>query len=364
MKSKLPICLLSVLMGCLIGCHKKEVAVDEASANEASGAVENIDATEREAAAKLKVVIDPVQQEIDVFTAATRKLFEERRFEDLDKLAAELRAGKSLFRDGSWKIRAFYKSFECSEEAPANAWKAGERIHEEWVAAKPASITAQLAHANFLVNYAWFARGSGYASTVSERENFSFGKRLDSALEILKSSRSFPEKDPMWWNVALTTALGQGWPKADFDRLLDEAVAFEPEFYRYDYQRAYSLLPRWYGEPGDWEAYALKAAARKDGLGVETYARIVIGMRPFHDQIFRNSKASWPKTKEGLQQLRKKYPDSLAFINEAALLATMASDQAYAKEMFELLGDTYLPAVFRKPESFTHYRHWAQTGSW
>ena len=108
----------------------------------------------------------------------------------------------------------------------------------------------------------------------------------------------------------------------------------------------------------------MKAAGRKGGLGVETYARILISMRPFHEQIFRESKASWPKTKEGLQQLRVKYPDSLQLTNEAALLATMASDQAYANEMFDLLGNTYLPSVFPKPERFAHYRHWAKTGSW
>jgi len=359
MKSRPLVCLLSVLVVCLTACQEKEAAVEKEA-----GAVENIDVAEREAAAKLKAVVDPIKQEKDAFNGATRKLFDEHRFDDLEKLAAELREGKSLFRDGSWKIRGFYKSFECADEEPAKAWKAVERIHEEWIAAKPSSITARVAQANFFVNHAWFARGSGYASTVSQRENFSFEKRLDSSLEVLKTCRSFPEKDPMWWNVALTTALGQGWPKADFDKLVEEAVAYEPEFHRYDYQRAYSLLPRWYGEPGDWEAYAMKAAERKGGLGAENYARIVIGMLPFHGQIFRESKASWPKTKEGLQQLRRKYPDSLEFLNQAALLATMASDRAYAKEMFDLLGDTYLPSVFPKPARFAHYRHWAQTGNW
>lgn len=359
MKSNRIVCLLAAFVGCLTACREEEAAVDEGT-----GAVENIDPAEREAAAKLKVVKDPVQQEKQAFNGATRKLFEERRFEELEKLAAELRAGKTLFRDGSWKIREFYKSFECADEEPAKAWKAVERIHEEWIAAKPASITAQVAQANFLVNYAWFARGSGYASTVSERENFSFEKRLEAALQVLKNSRSFPEKDPIWWQIGLKVALGQGWPAKAFDELLDEAVAFEPQFYGYDFQRAYSLLPRWYGEPGDWETYAMEAAERKGGLGAEIYARIVIGLLPFHGQIFRESKASWPKTKEGLQQLRKKYPDSLELVNHAALLATMACDQAYAKEMFELLGDTYLPSVFPKRTSFAHYRNWARTGSW
>ena len=355
------LCLLLVVMSCVTGCKPRRSA---SGSGQDEGISENIDGAEREVAAKLKVAIDPVAVEMEAFSKDTRKLFDDRRFDDLEKLAVDLRGSQSLFRDGSWKIRQFYTAMEPSDEEPDRAWKAVDKIHREWIQAKPGSITAHVAHANFYVNYAWFVRGSGYASSVSERENFSFEKRLESALKVLQISREFPEKDPMWWKVALTTALGQGWSKTAFDQIVDEAVAFAPTYFGHDTQRANSLLPRWYGEPGDWEDYALKAAERKGGLGVETYARILISMRPFHEQIFRESKASWPKTKEGLQQLRAKYPDSLQLTNEAALLATMASDQAYANEMFDLLGDSYLPSVFPKPERFAHYRHWAKTGNW
>lgn len=34
-------------------------------------------------------------------SADTRKLFDDRRFDDLEKLAVDLRASQSLFRDGS-----------------------------------------------------------------------------------------------------------------------------------------------------------------------------------------------------------------------------------------------------------------------
>ncbi len=357
MKPRHFLCLLPVVMSCLIGCEP------ERSESETE-IPENIDRAEMDAAAKLKIATDPVATEIAAFSVDVRKLFDDRRFDDLEKLAAELRTNRSLFGDGSWKIRQFYIAFEPSDEEADRAWKAVDKIHQEWIQAKPGSITAHVAHANFYVNYAWFVRGSGYASSVSERENFSFEKRLESALKVLQACREFPEKDPMWWKVALTTALGQGWPKKAFDQILDEAVAYEPTYPGHDSQRAYSLLPRWYGEPGDWEEHALKAAERKGGLGAEAYARIVISMISFHDQIFRESKASWPKTKEGLQQLRAKYPDSLEITNQAALLATMASDQAYANELFDTLGDAYLPSVFRKPESFAHYRNWAKTGAW
>jgi hypothetical protein len=110
--------------------------------------------------------------------------------------------------------------------------------------------------------------------------------------------------------------------------------------------------------------YAEDASARPDGLGAETYARIVIVLWRYYDNIFRETKASWPRVREGLEQMRKKYPESLDIISQTAMLATLAEDRALAKEMFDQLGDTYLKDVWSKPERFVHYRKWAETGAW
>lgn len=357
--------LVPFAIACLTGCEEREESGTSGSGGGNSKTVgENIDAQERKEARKLKAVKDPIKEEIAGFQEGYRKLLAERRFDELEKAAEDFRTTKETFRDGTWKLHEFYAALELPDEAETADWKRVGEIHEAWIAAKPESITAHVAHAAYLVGYAWHARGNGYASSVTEKRAMYFEKRLESALKVLVKSREFQQKDPMWWNAALTTALGQGWPEDQYDQLVAEAAAYEPTFYWQDNQRAYSLLPRWYGEDGDWEAYALEAAERKGGLGAESYARIVINLQKFYGNIFRESKASWPKTKEGLQQLRKKYPDSLTFINQSALLATMASDQAFAKEMYDLLGDTYLPEVFPRKASFAHYRNWARTGSW
>jgi hypothetical protein len=181
---------------------------------------------------------------------------------------------------------------------------------------------------------------------------------------VLTEARKLPERDPVWWMIAMRVALGESWPKEHYDRLVEEAVSFEPKFWGYDITRAYSLLPRWHGEPGDWEAYAAQAAERPDGLGAETYARFVIHLRGFHGNVFQESNASWPKTREGLQQLLDKYPNSLEIASNAALLASTAQDRGMAQQMFARIGDQYLPGVWRKPERFVHCRNWVATGEW
>jgi len=71
-----------------------------------------------------------------------------------------------------------------------------------------------------------------------------FRERLELARNTLVESRELTDKDPFWWLVALGVALGQHWPKNEYDQLLEEAKAFEPKFWGYDMARARSLLPR------------------------------------------------------------------------------------------------------------------------
>lgn len=315
-------------------------------------------------ASPLRVMDDPIELAFRAAKLKTRQAYNNRQFDDLEAEAQRLRAGKERSASGSWKIVQFYDALDCADNEPESMWQLHDRIHREWIAAKPTSITARVAYASFLSSYAWQARGGGYADTVTERGWQLFRERLAASRKVLLEARSLDEKDPYWWMEALTVALGQGWDAEQYKVLVDEAHAFEPQFWGYDTSRAYSLLPRWHGEPGDWEAFAEETAARPDGLGIELYARIVMRLRGFYENVFRETKASWPKTREGLQALLKKHPESIGILSEAALLATMAEDRAMARELFDRLDGRCVRSTWKKPERFEHFRHWAETGSW
>jgi hypothetical protein len=328
--------------------------------------LERVDDAERAAATKLVPVQDPVFVEIDAYVARVRNDFLSARFESLETEAADLRATKPRFGNGSWKIVAFYEAFTPLGEVADPVWEQFTGRFQAWLEARPQSVTARIAYAEFLTAYAWHARGTGYADTVTEEGWRKMAQRLDQAMEVLTEAREVPDAapDPCWYLTALTVALGQGWPPEDYEALLADAHALEPEFWGFDAARAKSLLPRWYGEPGDWEAYAAAAAARPNGLGAEGYARIVLHLMGYYEHVFRQTKASWPMTREGLEILLEKHPESLDLRSRAALLAVMAQDQPYAKARFDDLGDRYLPDVWPRPESFAHYRNWAETGQW
>jgi hypothetical protein len=310
--------------------------------------------------ASLKPSKDPVQETIYQARLKSRQSYNNRDFDALEKQAAAIRAGSGTFGNGSWQITQFYDSFDCRDEEPESMWQLHEKIHQDWIAAKPGSVTALVAYADFLVDYAWRARGPGFAKSVTEEGWKLFGQRTLAGRRILQDASALPEKDPMWGIVALRVSMGQGAPRADYDAVVEQVKAYSPKFWAYDTARAFSLLPQWYGEPGDWEDYAEKVAARPDGLGAEVYARIVMRLFGYYDNVFKETKASWPKTKEGLEIMLKKYPGSAEIITLSAALATRAADRPFAKANFDRLGTTYLARIWDSPEEFAESHNWAE----
>ena len=313
------------------------------------------------AGAVVELQEDAVLKEIRAFRRETRQWYNTRRFDELEQRAAELRASKAVFGNGHWKIRRFYDSLKCADDEPESMWLLHKQIHEDWLAKKPDSITARVAFADFWVSYAWHARGSGWAETVTKKGWRLFGERLGNALKIVDETRAMPEKDPYLWSVILSIALGQGWDAQAYNALMTEAHSVEPQFWSYDIVRAYSLLPRWHGRPGDWERHARISSVREGGVGIETYARIMIHLMKYYGNIFNETQASWPSARKGFEVMFTKYPSSEEVVQFAALLAFQAGDRDFAKPLADRIGNAYLKSVWGKPERFQAFQAWVAT---
>jgi hypothetical protein len=301
---------------------------------------------------------DKIAKDIDAYRQRTRRLYNNSRFNELEALADEARMTKARFGNGVWEIYELYDCFECDEKEPESMWLLHDRIHQAWIAARPESITARVAYAGFLIDYAWHARGSGYANEVTKEGWRLFAERLAEAQKTLFAAQDLKSKCPMWWCCQMTVALGQGWSRPQLDELFGEAKMFEPQFWQYDVSHAYFLLPRWHGEPGDWEADAEKEIERPGGLGLEGYARVVNYLEEFYDNIFRETKASWPRTRDGFEEIRRKYPESRQILNAFAKLACLAGDRPQAQKLFEEIGGQPDSNIWGK-KTFIRFRNWA-----
>ena len=160
---------------------------------------------------------DAVQREIMAYRASTRLAYNARRFDELERLADDARSTQSCFGNGGWKIVQFYGALACANSEPESMWQLHDSIHQAWIAARPDSITARVARIEFLVDYAWQARGNGYANTITTEGGRIFEERLAAAHRALDESKTLGVAAPDWWSAGMGIALGEGWSREDYD---------------------------------------------------------------------------------------------------------------------------------------------------
>lgn len=278
-------------------------------------------------------------------TKALQDRFKAGDYATLDRLAEQWWQGRELFRGGVWKISVFYKAFVPGTEVGPKEFLA--RL-EEWGAASPDSLTPKLLHANWMVDHAWEARGGGWASTVAEEGWKLFRERL--ALARAELMALYPRRDesPFWYVTMQTVALGQAWPREQYEALFEEAIRLEPEYITFYLRKIYFLQPKWHGQEGEWQAFANSLLERfPGGVGEELYARIAWDIRKETDQILLKNKQhffpdlglKWEPMKAGFERILARWPDANLVRNVYAVFAGKAGDWETTQRLLLELGD-------------------------
>jgi hypothetical protein len=301
-------------------------------------------------------------KEISAITNQARALFQAKDYDGLDAYARKLRNSKECYDGGAWKFYFVYCGLDLSEKASDAEWSTHFAALQDWINARPDSITARVAMANELVNYAWKARGDDWAENVTAEGWKLFNQRLNQAVQVLNEAKPLKEQCPYWWSVMLGADLGLPIDRSQYDATFEEATRTWPEYKPYYYRRAYYLLPRWNGTEGEWEDDLEKSANRTGGEeGDLLYARVVWCMHQSHvfTNIFTESKLSWSRVDKGFDTMEKQFPNSLAAESEHAYLAVLARDAKAARKQFVKLNGKLDLSVWSSQEKFMRFAFWA-----
>jgi len=249
------------------------------------------------------------QKEHDSILSQSESLLLTSKYDELDKIADNYRSTKEKFTDGEWKLSVFYDGMSYYlRQAPEDNWVNRLEKLRNWVSTKPNSITARVALAECLVGYAFHGRSGAYANKVKDDQWRFFYDRLKEALEVLEQAKKLQQKCPGWWAVYQRIALGGGWDRAQYDRFLDSAIAYEQTYNVYYFRAAYHLLPWWFGKKGDWEQFAKSMADRIGGQnGDILYAQIIWFMdrRSPNNVVDKNPYIDWQRVNNGIQAMKK-----------------------------------------------------------
>lgn len=248
------------------------------------------------------------QNERDGILSKSESLLLASNYDELDKIADEYRSKKVAFTDGEWKLSVLYDGMSYYlRQAPEDNWVNRLDNLKGWVSAKPNSITARVALAECLVGYAFHGRSYAYANEVKEDQWKHFEERLEEAALVLEQAKNLQQVCPGWWAAYQRIALGGSLDKTQYDDFLESAIAYEPTYNVFYFRTAWHLLPRWFGEEGDWEQFATSIADRVGGPdGDILYTRIVWFMdrRAPGKVVYKNPKIMWQRVNNGIKLIK------------------------------------------------------------
>lgn len=280
-----------------------------------------------------------------------RGLFETRSWTELDSLADRLRSQRLRFQGGGWQLHVLYTVLSTVNSQPETdtAWKAQIAALQEWIRRAPLSPTPRIALADTYEKFAWKARGGDVADKVSDEGWKLFGERLKEASEVLEQAEQISRGDPEWYNAMLMVTAARDWNRSEADALVDESLRREPGYFYIVRAQANSLLPKWYGEPGDTERFVAKIADRIGGEeGDATYFFVAeaILTEPANCSLCSPPPMSWARIRRGYAAIERLYGTNNFEKNAYALIALQAGDRETARSTLEKIGENWDPEVW------------------
>jgi tetratricopeptide (TPR) repeat protein len=116
-------------------------------------------------------------------------------------------------------------------------------LTNRWKGSSPALLTKGRAY----LSYAWQARGTGYANTVTESGWKMMAERLSVAAEALESAWRLSPTDERICLEMMRVELGQGKGYEQLERWFQRGMKLNPASYDLCYAKLEYLRPRWYG---------------------------------------------------------------------------------------------------------------------
>lgn len=283
-----------------------------------------------------------------------------KNYAQLEEHFAQLLEAQGKDEDGRGLLFRAYK--RVTSILPAS--KGQEDLLAElqaWLAARPESHFANACLGIFYKDYAWDARGTGWASTVGEEGWKRFAERLGKAEEILETAYRLDPSDPVVPAEIVAVTMGKGGDRERAEVHFQRAVKADPsEFTAYETMLAF-LSPKWHGSIEEMLAFARHHAehAPPDSAAPRLVAKAHWDMYIItKNRDYFKDPAVWREVRESYKKTIERFPKSLESRNWLARSAFMAGDLAVAREQFEIIGDEGSTEVWGSQKSYQETREY------
>lgn len=295
-----------------------------------------------------------------------KTLLKKKQYKKIEEILYEVLAKKEINDIGRRVIHAKVNDLSTSSGNTTADIKNYIEMHLEWVKTHPNSHFANASLGVAYVNYAWYARGAGYASSVSEDGWKAFHDNITLAATYLKKAYELDPSDPVVpVEMIVVSAVGGGRSFGEFDKWFDRAVEADPvDSMSYD-KKLYFTHPKWGGSFRRQLVFSRQiyknapANSMAPILLTETHWEIYKDRKDPH---YFSKKEVWEEMKDVYGELTKRFPQSVKIRNWYARTACMAGDYETAKAEFSKLGNNWHKEVWKHRQKYEYHKHLASTG--
>jgi hypothetical protein len=196
----------------------------------------------------------------------------------------------------------------------------------------------------FYTDYAWEARGSGYAGTVTGEGASLFIQRLGIAEAALMQAWSLNPKDPRIARWMITVELGQGQGRARMEKWFQEAMELDTNYYDACYAKLHYLQPQWYGSKQEMLEFASECLRSTEWGGhvplivLDAHQMIANSLpRPQRSDYFKRPEV-WSDLKQAFDKFFRLNPQATGWHHDYALYAYRAEQWSDLNRELKLLG--------------------------
>ena len=268
----------------------------------------------------------------------------------LDRSVSAWNTPTCVFDDGRPKLGELNWGYKSAFSNQPDWSKSLARI-EDLKKKFPGKHFVALAEAQYWIDYAWNARGDGYASSVTPEGWKLFHERLEKAEKILNETKSYSAEIPTWYVEMIDVQSALGRSEEDRDKTFLEGTKRYKTFYPTYFTMLHYLSPKW---GGSWETvdnlikWSVDNTKEIDGNSM--YARLywaASGELREGESLFKNTRVSWPKMRNGFEDLMVRHPKSNWNLNNFAKFACEAGDRKTFLSLRRQIGKKVMAAAWR-----------------
>jgi WD40 repeat protein len=250
---------------------------------------------------------------------------------------------------------------EQPEKSDDAAWKAHFERLKRWQTTMPDSPTPRIALGDAYVHYAWDARGTGYADTITEQGAELMKTRAKKANDYFEEALKLKPADPDPYVGMMEVLDLLGGSLDEHYATFRAGIKIAPRHIPLYTELAHALLPKWFGEPGDVAKYAEKLRKEIGGeLGDEVYFRMAADYLKDYGgdrQFFARTGFKYETLRPGILIALRDYPENARLYNCCCYLACKADDKELARRLLPRLDTaTFEPTCWHGLAPLEYFR--------